>query len=48
LDIAFTVKVIDIDVEKLGNLVIEKKVIIRDSIGVFIPKIYGGTTLEET
>ena len=25
MDIAFTVKVIDIDVEKLGNLVLEKK-----------------------
>jgi len=41
LDIAFTVKDIDIDVEKLGNLVLEKKVIIRDSTGVFKPKIWG-------
>ena len=27
---------------------LNKRVIIRDNIGAFIPQVYGGTTLEET
>ena len=45
LDIEFKGYMIyDVDVEKMGT----KRVTIRDNIGCFLPKVYGGTTLEET
>ena len=33
--------------KKSGNLVFEKNIIIRDNIGNFISKIYGGTIPKE-